>query len=289
MRSDMQYVLVERPRDGRGVADVLRRQVRRRSNHKVRTGDVDNLSSKETMGRGRNYGWHAKQLTDNLNPLFGYLRKNVGRPWDKVYAEIRANINPNSTLQQHILDHVNGLVCQYVKMDEVTNEPLVPSGYAFRDEAAFTWQPYGHIYGRSRWPQFYVNPVTGLLCVVKVLKHKPKEQPPLNNLVVKGIAYMKVNGIWYMGDMRPVPRPWGTTEKFEVTERHWDRETGAFKEVTKESFSNGPVDFFCGTIGGKHKRNEAMRFYGRLTHYCAGRGHQLDTKALRALGLTNDT
>ena len=30
------------------------------------------------------YGWNAKEFSDVLGPLRRYLRKQVGRPWDKV-------------------------------------------------------------------------------------------------------------------------------------------------------------------------------------------------------------
>jgi hypothetical protein len=33
-------------------------------------------------------------LNENLNPLKRYLHAQVGRPWNKVYAEIAARIRP---------------------------------------------------------------------------------------------------------------------------------------------------------------------------------------------------
>jgi hypothetical protein len=44
--------------------------------------------------------------TDHLSPLLRFLRRSVGRPWDRVHAEIRAVADPRSLRGHHLLSHV---------------------------------------------------------------------------------------------------------------------------------------------------------------------------------------
>ncbi len=45
-------------------------------------------------------------LADRLSPLRKYLRAQVGRPWNKVWSEICADLSPRSTMHEHLRDHV---------------------------------------------------------------------------------------------------------------------------------------------------------------------------------------
>jgi hypothetical protein len=38
--------------------------------------------------------------------MYGFLLKNCGRPWNKVFSEICANLNGNGVMQQHIKGHI---------------------------------------------------------------------------------------------------------------------------------------------------------------------------------------
>ena len=58
----------------------------------------------------RGYTHRPKWLNENLAPLKRYLEQQVDRPWDKVYSEIRATIDARNTVQQHILQHIDGFV-----------------------------------------------------------------------------------------------------------------------------------------------------------------------------------
>jgi hypothetical protein len=92
MRRDMSKVIVERPRRG-GGRDRKRRQAR----------EFDDMPSKQSMKRGHT---DLKDLNENLAPLKRYLRKNVGRPWDKVFSEICENIRMDNAVQKHVRGHV---------------------------------------------------------------------------------------------------------------------------------------------------------------------------------------
>ena len=86
MREDMAKVIVERPRIGsRNSSDDPKGYGRKRyGKHK----DLEDMPSKESMSRGRKYGYDCKQLNEHLRPLYRFLDKQIGRPWDKVFSEI---------------------------------------------------------------------------------------------------------------------------------------------------------------------------------------------------------
>lgn len=99
MRKDMSKVVIERPRSGSGW---------RRKGRTVQLEGEDDTPLRQRVVANEPPG--TKQLNDNLAPLRRFLEKNVGRSWNKVYSEIAENIRPTSTLQKHVLEHVDDFV-----------------------------------------------------------------------------------------------------------------------------------------------------------------------------------
>jgi hypothetical protein len=132
MREDMAQVIVERPR------------IKPYNNRKGRRRALDNLPKHEGMRRGHAERGDTKRLNENLAPLRRYLEGQVGRPWDKVYAEIAAHLRVDSTVQQHVRGHLRDFVA-------VTPRRNLSS-----------WRP--SVRGGLWWQRLYVDPVTGLLC-----------------------------------------------------------------------------------------------------------------------------
>ena len=111
MRSDMSKVVIERPRGGH-------------SNESVKTGlrirnydqndEYEDLPKREKYSMGRQKGRiPRKYFSDFLNPLERYFRSNVGRPWDKIYSEMREHLDFRSTMMQHVFQHVQTMVEQH--------------------------------------------------------------------------------------------------------------------------------------------------------------------------------
>jgi hypothetical protein len=107
MRSDLHEVLIERPRGGQ------RRKTDR--GHKPRvgewTGEDDSYADSYRPRRHR-----TKYFDDLLSPLRRWLRKQVDRPWDRVWSELAGGIDSRSVVGRHLLDHVRQLVtidCRY--------------------------------------------------------------------------------------------------------------------------------------------------------------------------------
>ena len=122
------------------------------------------LPSKEGMRAPhvRNYGY--PNLLDNLNPLYGWIRKQVGRHWDDVYSELIGGLKNMPDIHRvHIMSHVDHFV--NYKMD-----------------------------AHGRWADYEVK--NGILVEVKKKKFV-KEKKPLTEFVKDGIKYKKENGIWF--------------------------------------------------------------------------------------------
>lgn len=113
--------------------------------------------------------WNRKQLNENLNPLFGIVRKNVGRPWNKIYSELCSVFDARSVINQHILQHLN----QYVEQENVI---FVDGELRFR-------QKYSGInYGlKDGYVEYYVDPRDGILKHNKWYKSYKHSQRMLKN------------------------------------------------------------------------------------------------------------
>lgn len=139
MRDDMAKVIVERPRHG---------------GHGRRKGravaDPDLLPTHKGLLREARESGDFKGLNENLSPLKRYLQAQLGRPWDKVWSEICANLRPTSTVQQHVRDHV----CDFVAV----------RGVRWLDGDVFLLDYWGRTVPlRDSHFDLWVDPRTGIL------------------------------------------------------------------------------------------------------------------------------
>src|SRR5215470_5348900 len=145
MRSDMNKIVVERERVGSW-----------KPNHKwgkqltyIPGCDYEDEPKWVSSSRHRQYGY-SKRFSDVLNPLEGFLRKNIGRPWDKVYGELRKGLDVRKVTGLHIFQHLEGMVELKCFEDE---EGRV------RAYCGYRWIEDGHPLVSG----FYVHPRTRLL------------------------------------------------------------------------------------------------------------------------------
>jgi hypothetical protein len=119
MRTDIQKVIVERPRLLRGRWKNKKTGLCLTSQQKARALDA---AEDYDSGPGRAPSrQHEKKLNENLAPLERYLMRQVGRPWDKVYGEIRGSIDARSATGLHVLQHLPDYVAvkTFLKNGEV--------------------------------------------------------------------------------------------------------------------------------------------------------------------------
>jgi hypothetical protein len=140
MRRDMHKLLVEEPRYPPLGNPKGRRPPR----------DPEDWPRHEGMGRPHALSGATRNFGDHLAPLRRYLGKQVGRPWNKVYGEICADLRAGAVLHDHVRNHVRDFVALHVAM---TGDGLPVAREArFRGERAPVTQP------------FFVHPRSGRLC-----------------------------------------------------------------------------------------------------------------------------
>jgi hypothetical protein len=142
MRNDMAKVVTERPRRGHG--NPSRKWGRRLGRHEYEA--EDHGPTRAPIARHHQYGWNAKEFSDLLGPLRRYLRKQVGRPWDKVWSEISRTLDTRSLSGRHILDHIGWEVEHHAS--------LGADGRVYHNR----WSGLAPVSG------LYVHPRTRLLC-----------------------------------------------------------------------------------------------------------------------------
>jgi len=136
-----------------------------------------------------------KSFTDVLGPIRGYLRKQVGRPWDDVFSEVSRVLGSGSYPVRHVLhDHLLRDVC--------TNFIYSDDGKTY--DAS---QRYGGY--RFEVDGFYVDPDTGILCWKKRRPYRWRLDENLKSReqwkeIRPGVGYACVKGIWYYVERAPL-------------------------------------------------------------------------------------
>ena len=182
MREDMAQVVIERPRWGssRGYHQVRPRDIARR--------DLERLADLPRNEGMRRPHQNSKGLSDLLGPLRKFLVRQVGRPWNKVHSEICERISPNSTIQLHILGHLDDLIETRVRVD--AEGRLQRSGQRWRWGAVDDWPGL-----------LYVHPRTGLIRRVPEAVAPWKRRPQIPDPEVRTIGaereLWRRDGIWY--------------------------------------------------------------------------------------------
>ncbi len=255
MRSDMSKVVIERPR--RRSWD---------SSPSVKTGlrirHYDENDEYEDLPKHENYsmGWQGgkfsgKQFSDLIGPLRRYLRSNVGRPWDKVYSEMREHLDFRKTTGRHIFEHVQ----EEVKLHCYIGED-------------------GKIYERTRWKHvslaegLYVHPRTRLLCWKERESWHKKQRAQIaaqsvTCIPITGNQYhIQLKGIWYVATLEHSSR---SREEFQAA--------GYAKPELFECFAYNPALKIT-----RYWRDADKRCYWILSK------RQLSAKELKAAKLSND-
>lgn len=170
----MKKVVVERPRwASRQRNNKFGLRLRYIPDH-----DYDE-QAKKARGFESYVGAYKKSFTDVLGPLERFLRKNVARPWTKVYSELSAGLDKRKATGKHIFDHVDDMV---EKNCFIGDDGSV---YAIR------WGGERPVTG------IYVHPRTGLLCEVSPRKRQRRRQQLDPNFlrVDDDLGYRKHNDI----------------------------------------------------------------------------------------------
>lgn len=188
MRSDMDKILVERPRKG---------------GHGTRKGRLprDGEPLPRFLGVRRQIKERGdfKSLNENLAPLRRYLERQVNRPWNKVYGEMRAHIDAGNTVQAHVLTHVDLYIHRTVV--KVAPSRSRPCGLEYQGPSWFG------AFRRVDEGELYVDPDDGIIkrarrrCAAAPRRARSgRETLPLKG----GELGILLNGVWYALTLRNV-------------------------------------------------------------------------------------
>jgi hypothetical protein len=187
MRDDMEKVITERPRSGARLKD-------RKGYKKQAKRDLDREESpkRESLIRkwiqGHNDG---KRFTDVIGPLKKYLLKQVGRPWDKTFSEIKKVLRGTGMSSQHAIGHIWDFVDLHVEI--IDGKPYSKAG-------RFGGQLISYC-------PTYVCPKTGILKKNAYYKQRYRYNPIKEPLCVQDRFVVKVKGWWYELLFRKIPKP----------------------------------------------------------------------------------
>jgi len=192
MRKDMMKVVAEPARNGSSYRIAKGEKVRLQR---------EGIDSVQREGMGRRWEFDDRSANrDHIQALRRFLRKQVGRPWDKVYSNICHHAPANSFLGHHLRELISYEVNQDVT---VRGEEL---------------------WGRRGWRVYpgdlYVCPETNILKVYDDGKVRKRYRwRPRNEFEMLAIdeshKYVKLDDLWYLVTLSAVPGP-------EVGERPFD-------------------------------------------------------------------
>ena len=172
MRSDMHKVVTERPRHGH------------RNPSRKWGGRVSEDHEEATFvssARGRQYAADPKEFSDFLAPLRRFLQAQVGRPWDKVYSEIRKAVPPGLH-GSHLWFHIKGIV----QVDCVERDGFIYPLPRFLEG------------GTTEVTGLYVHPRTGLLREPRRARRQSGKVKPINWIKLGEVEeFRRINDIWY--------------------------------------------------------------------------------------------
>lgn len=134
MRSDIQKVICERPRDNPrwgnsgksrrvGKTKCGSRMARRLDFVYVENEDTGEMEIDELSPTSRPMSRHNKELTDYLTPLKGWLAQQVGRRYDDVYSELCSHLGGNGVMQAHVRQHADDFLMSPDKVMVVDGLP----------------------------------------------------------------------------------------------------------------------------------------------------------------------
>ncbi len=189
MRSDMDKVIVERPRIG--SRSPSRKKGYRKS---IQSKPLEDLPRNEPM-LGR---WHGmdKSLNEHLGPMRRFLRSNVGRPWNNVYHDLCENVSFDNAVQKHVLEHVNDYVHEHVDVSD--------SSTVYSRQCSW-WQTRKLDEG-----DMYVCPKTGIL---KAVRRDRRRRPPKRVAGCGLTQFLHRENAWWEVRMR---------KKTDATNHLWD-------------------------------------------------------------------
>lgn len=229
MRADMDKKLVERPRWGRQM----------RNGTVTRDRQAVELDALPRRSRMRPSHGDRKWLNENLNPLIRFLRARCGKPWDRVYSELRGGLDVRSAVQVHIFEHLYDFVAVHAEIKD---------GFVYDVGASHGGRRSLNHNGRS----FFVHPRSRLLEEVPAppLCRRP---PSADHFMRDGQVYARYRRVWYRVTIGKRPRyyrhsvcyatkSWDALLKAEVTQANQAQREALYGEPERFATAKAPLN-----------------------------------------------
>ncbi|OAI39600.1 hypothetical protein AYO40_01160 [Planctomycetaceae bacterium SCGC AG-212-D15] len=215
------------------------------------------------------WGGGSKEFTDVLGPLVGLVRKNIGRPFDKFYSEVKQKLPGKTLATQHILGHLWQILIKPKQVQIIDGKPFHKTSYRWDR----TVRPIEA--GSSNFDIAYVDPRDGIIKAAPKRKRERRQRnkPSVRN--IDGSYYTQINDVWYLIAVEPVTpqkEPWVRT--YTIGDR----------EYTHRGMSEVKV-FDC--LLGKEVHPVALKSrYGEYVRAVGWR--QINKRQIKKLGLRDD-
>lgn len=226
MRSDMGKVITERERGGSRSKSIKNGESVRWQGHEH---GYDEQPKFAKISARAQYGYDHKTFTDVLGPVKGFIRKNVGKKWDKVYSEICKVLDKRKLTHAHVIGHIYDWVGRTVVYcsDGYWREP---------DNITCRLDDDGKLTYFGSAPDFYVHPRTGILMKNKARESKRERQARWNAKkadpdfikINDHTAYKRINDIWYKCQIRDANKHEIELHKFVHSQEYTDNKTRVF-------------------------------------------------------------
>lgn len=211
MRHDMFKVIVERPRrGGYGGAKKGRWEQENRQNAIGASYDADSYDEPSNWEKIKPSRLRAdrKELNENLEPLWRFLRSRVGQCWDDVYSEIRENLSPKNAVQMHVVQHLKMQVVEATYLGEDGRVYECPQYNSYNRKPNCLEEPTGY-------QRFYVHPVTREFCESPRKSRKDKKVKQKDRFKLTDLRqYRLIDGIWYVVEFAVIPKELGVKGRY---------------------------------------------------------------------------
>lgn len=256
MRNDMAQLLVEHPRHNAGE---LYREHRRRANREPEEALLK-------QGMRRPY-FERKEFGEYFPPVKGYLRKNVGRPWDKVFSELSASLTGGGTVVDHVKTHV--------LRDFVILKPDWDNGVACYPPHSYSWWRNKPTPIMRRFNGgFYVDQQGILRQAAPEPSRKARKPNPIGIVIDERSAYYKIDAVWYRVWFKSVPEAGpDTVPMYDIVLKRWVR----CRHYPPSKHQ--PQDFYRWEVDGGNWLRELIETHGsaRVAH----RREQIGSRVIR--------
>jgi len=184
----------------------------RTNSSKFKLRDWEDASDRAKMKEGYE---RSDGPRDHLNPLYNFLKSNVGRPWSKVYAEICAVADARSFEGKHLREHIDR---------EVLSEEALIALLERR-----WWYRYGY--------DFYCDAGGILRRLDKTARRKYKPHRNPDECEIDGNPYVRIKGCWFAAKYREYEEcreEWDWMTQKKVKRYYPKRETLHVRQLNKK-------------------------------------------------------